>query len=180
MASSAWREKLVWVPVGLLIGVALTHVIRVELFELTPWKGGGFGMFSTLDGVDNRHLIVNLVTGHGETARKVLIDLPRTGSLRNLAQKAKAMPTEARVRAFALEVAKQPWRVALSKTADGSNNARLVRNPARLASTRLVAFDGVEVIVWKLLVQNEGRTIAADPELIRTTYVEGTRARGRR
>lgn len=33
----------------LLTGVALTHQVLTATHELTAWKGGGFGMFATVD-----------------------------------------------------------------------------------------------------------------------------------
>ena len=38
-----------FVPVILLIAVAMGQIVLVRAFDLTPWKGGGFGMFATLD-----------------------------------------------------------------------------------------------------------------------------------
>jgi len=38
-----------FVPVVLLIAVAIGQIVLVRAFDLTPWKGGGFGMFATLD-----------------------------------------------------------------------------------------------------------------------------------
>ena len=38
-----------FVPVILLIAVAVSQIVLVRAFGLTPWKGGGFGMFATLD-----------------------------------------------------------------------------------------------------------------------------------
>src|SRR5262245_47407859 len=36
-------------PALLLIVVAALQIALTRLVDLTPWKGGGFGMFSTLD-----------------------------------------------------------------------------------------------------------------------------------
>ena len=42
-----WRA---WIPTALLLVVALTQVVLVRVADLSPWKGGGFGMFATNDG----------------------------------------------------------------------------------------------------------------------------------
>ena len=47
------RVTKLW-PVGLLLAIAVVHAFRVTARDQTPWKGGGFGMFSTLDGHKNR------------------------------------------------------------------------------------------------------------------------------
>ena len=36
-------------PPALLLAVFTAQVVLVRTADLTPWKGGGFGMFSTLD-----------------------------------------------------------------------------------------------------------------------------------
>jgi hypothetical protein len=41
-----WQAR---VPVVLLLAVALVQLVLVRELGLSPWKGGGFGMFSTLD-----------------------------------------------------------------------------------------------------------------------------------
>ena len=42
-----WRA---WLPAAILLSVALTQVALTRVADLSPWKGGGFGMFSTTDG----------------------------------------------------------------------------------------------------------------------------------
>jgi hypothetical protein len=48
-----WRALL---PAGLLLAVALTQVVLVRVGDLSPWKGGGFGMFATNDGGSFRYV----------------------------------------------------------------------------------------------------------------------------
>ena len=42
-----WSAAL---PAVLLTIVAVTQIVLTQVAMLSPWKGGGFGMFSTLDG----------------------------------------------------------------------------------------------------------------------------------
>jgi hypothetical protein len=42
-----WR---VWLPAIFLIAVAFVQVVLSKTANLSPWKGGGFGMFATTDG----------------------------------------------------------------------------------------------------------------------------------
>lgn len=44
---SRWR---VWLPAVLLCTIAVVQIVLVKTADLSPWKGGGFGMFSSLDG----------------------------------------------------------------------------------------------------------------------------------
>src|SRR4029453_8681006 len=79
-------------PPALLVVVGLVQVASASLVHLTPWKGGGFGMFSTLDpaafrGVD----IVIDAPGRSET-----LDVP--ASLDRLAARAASCPADWRLR----------------------------------------------------------------------------------
>ena len=51
----AWRS---WLPVALLLVVAGVQVALVKTEGLSPWKGGGFGMFSTTDDAGRRRVRV--------------------------------------------------------------------------------------------------------------------------
>jgi hypothetical protein len=42
-----WRA---WLPIVLLLTVALAQILLARVADLSPWKGGGFGMFATTDG----------------------------------------------------------------------------------------------------------------------------------
>ena len=61
----AFYRRVAIAPICLCL-VASLHVYRVRCCEQTPWKGGGFGMFSTVDQVGARYLRVYLLTDHGE------------------------------------------------------------------------------------------------------------------
>ena len=50
-----WREV---VPVALLVGMASAQLVLVRTAGLSPWKGGGFGMFSTTDDAGSRYVRV--------------------------------------------------------------------------------------------------------------------------
>jgi hypothetical protein len=134
-------------------------------------------MFSTLDVRENRRLIVELVRQRGEKKNEVPVDLPNKGSLRRLADKARAMPTEERVRALAEEVAKQSWRMSDVKDGDGKNRARIVRTKSKQEGTRPVAFDAVDVTVWRLVFERKNGMSSAGPEILRTAHVAKQQAR---
>jgi hypothetical protein len=48
-----WRAII---PTALLLGVAVTQMVLVKVADLSPWKGGGFGMFATTDGTAFRYV----------------------------------------------------------------------------------------------------------------------------
>jgi hypothetical protein len=48
-----WR---VWLPSMLLVSIACTQIVLARAADLSPWKGGGFGMFATIDGTSTRYV----------------------------------------------------------------------------------------------------------------------------
>jgi hypothetical protein len=89
---SGWGERLrVFLPSLLLALVALRQVHLTRVTELTPWKGGGFGMFSSADGLSERRL--RIVVRAPERAEE--IGVPE--GLAKLAAKAAVLPDPARL-----------------------------------------------------------------------------------
>ena len=92
------------VPAALMVAVAAVQIALALTSGLTPWKGGGFGMFSTLDhgafrGVD----IVIEAPGRSET-----LEVP--GSLEELAARTANYPSDRLLRRLAREVAARERR----------------------------------------------------------------------
>jgi len=94
-----WCELL---PALLLVAVALHQIFLARTEALSPWSGGGFGMFSTTDGWGARHL-------HAFALRPGLrreLELPE--ELIDPVRRALALPTEPRLRALAGTLATLP------------------------------------------------------------------------
>ena len=92
-------RRLGYLPPGLLVFVATLQIGLVSMAGLSPWLGGGFGMFSTLNDRGHRHLHLTLERSgvqHG-------VDVP--AELHDRARRVLALPTEARLRALAAAVA---------------------------------------------------------------------------
>ncbi|HEU4428766.1 MAG TPA: hypothetical protein VFT98_08430 [Myxococcota bacterium] len=83
------------IPPLLLVGIASFQLWLARSAHLTAWCGGGFGMFSTIDGWGARHLHATLI---GAGWRQELV-VPR--ALERLAQEALAFPDDTRLRALA-------------------------------------------------------------------------------
>lgn len=79
---------LAWLPVALLIALAASHWYLVRTAGLSPWLGGGFGMFSTTDAPSNRALRVDAIRADG--SRHELL-LPK--HLKNEGRRVRALPT---------------------------------------------------------------------------------------
>lgn len=95
-----WARRLRILPPALLVAVALAQVALVRVADLSRWHGGGFGMFSTLDAAGRRHL-------HAFQLRPgIRREIPVPPGEGSGLPAALALPTEARLRAIAREVAR--------------------------------------------------------------------------
>lgn len=92
-------RSLRWLPPALLLAVAANQLWLSRRADLTPWCGGGFGMFSTVDSRFARHLHAFALS----PSLRLELEIP--AELEPSAQAAVALPSESRLRAFARELA---------------------------------------------------------------------------
>ena len=59
------HRLLTTIPIGALVLIAGLQFVLATRYGLSAWKGGGFGMFSTIDSPDARFLRIYLVTPQG-------------------------------------------------------------------------------------------------------------------
>ncbi len=98
-ASARW---LGYLPIALLVGVALLQLVLAHRSDLSPWSAGGFGMFSTTDAGGRRHLHVFVLRPGLER------ELPPPRALEELTRRVRVLPTESNLRALAIEMARVP------------------------------------------------------------------------
>ena len=119
--------RLSLAPLCLCLVVVL-HGARVYLVDQTPWKGGGFGMFSTVNTRGSRFLRVYLAKGD----QRYPIALPRP--LQKYGHEFRAAPTAERCEQLAKRLASFRWlddrwrqhRLASSAVVDGGQSPRLM------------------------------------------------------
>ena len=75
-------------PVALLLAVACAQVTLTRTADLSPWKGGGFGMFSTTDDAGRRH--VRVFVSAPERSEEIVI----APSLEDAAARAAVLPSD--------------------------------------------------------------------------------------
>lgn len=51
----------------IMTGVAVMHHVLTTTSDLNPWKGGGFGMFATVDSPGNRRIVTIATLRNGQT-----------------------------------------------------------------------------------------------------------------
>lgn len=125
-------------PALLLVSVALHQIWLARSAELSAWNGGGFGMFASTDVWGRRHLHASLIL---PGARREL-EVP--ASLREEMRRTVALPTEARLRSFALKLVAvtppenpSPDAVAISVYARRFDPQSLAPSGAHLRSLRV-------------------------------------------
>lgn len=99
-----WQWLAYVLAPALLVIVVAVQRYNVYVHDQTPWAGGGFGMFSTVDVPGARLLRAYVVTDRGPA----LAVEPRLGADDLLVY---TQPTAARVEATAQYLAAQDWRV---------------------------------------------------------------------
>jgi hypothetical protein len=96
-----WR---VWLPAILLIVIAMVQIMLAKTAALSPWKGGGFGMFSTIDGTAFRYVRI-FVEGPERSE-----ELEIAPSQEDAAARAELFPSDALLRRLAGAVAAREKR----------------------------------------------------------------------
>lgn len=143
-ATRSRDNPLRFLALYLLLAVAAVQIPMAKLWILTPWRGGGFGMFSTLDSSSYRPVRVYAVGDDWERRLKLPEDLsgpvyaaaclPTDGHLQDLAHRVagRLRPGKRTVRAVRVEVWKsafdpdtstfsvRPWRSVRYELGDGA------------------------------------------------------------
>ena len=91
-----------WLPALLLLGVAANQLWLVHTTDLDPWKGGGFGMFSTTEHTPTRHTHLYVHPGRGKELR---VELP--DALEDAEERLRAFPSPARIDAFLRDASRE-------------------------------------------------------------------------
>lgn len=104
LAASEMRERLApYAPATALTVVALLQIYASTVGPLSAWKGGGFGMFSTIDSPGSRFLRAYLHTeGHA-----VIVRVP--ASLLGLEREIRTLPLRRRLQDLANQMGNGIW-----------------------------------------------------------------------
>ena len=96
-----WRAAL---PAALLLAVAAAQVTLATTASLSPWKGGGFGMFSTTD--DGGRRWVRVYVTAPERSEEIAI----SPSLEDAAERAAVLPSDTALARLARRVVERERR----------------------------------------------------------------------
>lgn len=152
MGELSRKDRLLAAIVPLVLAVVALQQVTVALTEdLTPWKGGGFGMFATADHLDTRVLrtYFGSEVGRVPVHRDALITMASEGHLGTI-QTLRARPSRRHAAAWASALAAQPWTLRddaahLTPSED--------RAPARESGALDLRADGTRVQVQAVVVE---------------------------
>ena len=102
----SWEPRDRWIaviPVAVLLLIASVQIYTAHTTELSPWKGGGFGMFSTVDVPTERVVDLYLIIDGEEIPTAI------PGAFQGQKASLTPMPTESRTRQMAQALANQSW-----------------------------------------------------------------------
>jgi hypothetical protein len=116
-------------PAALLVLVAATQVGLARRAALTPWKGGGFGMFSTTDDAGRRR--VRVFVSAPERSEEIAI----APSLEDAARRAAVLPAEYELSRLAKRVVARERRYARPVETVRIEAWRIDYAPGTLAAT---------------------------------------------
>jgi hypothetical protein len=102
---------LTWIAPVLLIALASTQLYLSTARDLTPWKGGGFGMFASNDRLSYRAMQATIATDRGEIVIDIHALRDQGGAARAAFSNARALMDPIRGRALAAVVARGQWQI---------------------------------------------------------------------
>jgi hypothetical protein len=173
---------------ALLCIVAARQVYLVRAERLTPWKGGGFGMFATVESGATRVVRVSLEKRDGDRVLALPVKLPT--ELAPIALDLSQRPTRLAAENLAIVLARLPWleapeldeiyrlsapefaAVAVSSKIRGTPATLLrgvlekprawiggLKSSGRFGGGRPIEFDQTVVEVWQLEFDDRTRTV---------------------
>lgn len=137
------KETLLkWSVPLLLCIVAVTQILLVHTKNLTPWKGGGFGMFAAIDRMERRVLQITAETDLG----KYVIDPKIIISNRREFSRIQAMPSGNKLQSILDTVRNSDWAVDSTSVPPPVYHENLEEMGYRIYPLKLVSDDGDEEI----------------------------------
>ena len=143
-----------WAMPVLLAIIALVHMARVRAYHQTPWKGGGFGMFSTIDKPSSRFFRCTLMTPDGNFP----VTIPT--SHQKLAERLKIAPSPGNLKKIGNHLLATSWQLedgALHpvQSVDSWDN----HHPPGMGKVKVT---GATVEVWRLRMASDGPRLTGE------------------
>jgi hypothetical protein len=133
------RRALIYLPPIVLTIIATTQLFLSKQSTLVPWKGGGFGMFSSID-IEGYRIARAYLTL--ENRQEYPVQLASSDEFELSVPRATAFPTEPRLNALADQILRMNWRLnagerVVSPSPRGSQEPKLRGAAIRLEILRI-------------------------------------------
>jgi hypothetical protein len=118
---AASERRLQWwwrLPVALATVVGMSQIYLAHRANLTPAKGGGFGLFSTFDKLENRNFRAYLITPKQEIPFVIPRNLPADEPLRKPIQRSASLPIDRHLRVIVDDLLSKPYQQAGKSSVD--------------------------------------------------------------
>ena len=123
------ERYLPFVPMVVLLTVAAFQAYNAREHLLSPWKGGGFGMFATADQPTARLVRVFLQNDSGGRVAEIPVRLPTDLThIGRLAMSVRTMPRSGDTGRLAEALSKLPWRIFDLKDGQSPRDVQTLSN----------------------------------------------------
>lgn len=146
-----------FIPVGLLIVVALNQLYLYNIDYLNRWKGGGFGMFSI---IQQRYFHVHLINNNALECAIPHADFKQ--SFRDITN----YPDYLKLELLTKDLTQNVWVYDYNPEKKGPTSVRMIGKKESLtANDKLASFDAIEVQVFDASFNKD--TYVLTPKLLR-------------
>jgi len=165
-------RALAWALPVVLILVALTQITLAHTRDLTPWKGGGFGMFASVDLLSYRPLQAEFVTDAGPVPIDVHDFRDAGDRARKLYTNARGLPDDRRLTQLSTLMFEAEWTVTdgvaeFAAWLDDPSEGPVVHDTDEGGALQV---ERMEMEIWRVTYERGDEFII--PELIRTFAIE--------
>jgi hypothetical protein len=164
-------RALAWALPIVLILVALNQIHWAHTRDLTPWKGGGFGMFASVDLLTYRPIKAEFVTDAGTIPIEVHDFRDASDHASKLYTNARGLPDDRRLRQFAHLMFEAEWTVTdgvaeFASWLDDPDAGPVVHDTDGGGQLEVERMD---MEIWRVTYERGDEFII--PELIRTFHI---------
>jgi hypothetical protein len=163
-------RALAWAMPVVLVLVALTQITWAHTSDLTPWKGGGFGMFASVDLLGYRPVKMEFATDAGDVPVDIHDFRNASDRARKIYTNARGLPDRRRLTQLVELVSAAEWTVTdgvaeFERWLDDEAVGPVVHDRDERTDLRV---DEVKVEVWRVTYERGAEFVL--PEKI-TTFV---------
>lgn len=166
MQQTATHRLTLYFTPALLVGIACLQFVLATTQGLTPWKGGGFGMFSTVDTGQARFLRIYLL----EDGQEIAVAMPETSRYRRLSMQLRHFPRRQSLEQLTRALSAERWLPVAFSSYGRPTPAAAAYGPVRyraayadelIPAAQVMPIDGVRVELWRYQFDEKASVLKA-------------------